>query len=204
MATTTNYGWDTPDDTDLVKDGADAMRELGQDIDTSLYDITGGKDVGLQLIQTVNLSGTSLTISNCFTSAYTNYLVVSDHLNNSGLVTDMTFQFRASGTTTVTGYTTSIIFTQAGAAPAVFQSGSSHLIAGAMSNKACGIEITIYGPQLAGTTTVTGLSTAFGSTPSSQQSIIFGMLDNSTQYDSLVINNANTMSGTLSIYGYAK
>ena len=37
MATTTNYGWDTPDDTDLVKDGALAIRDLGQDIDTSLY-----------------------------------------------------------------------------------------------------------------------------------------------------------------------
>jgi hypothetical protein len=36
MATTTNYGWETPDDTDLVKDGALAMRDLGQDIDTTL------------------------------------------------------------------------------------------------------------------------------------------------------------------------
>jgi hypothetical protein len=36
MATTTTYGWETPDDTDLVKDGALAMRDLGQDIDTSL------------------------------------------------------------------------------------------------------------------------------------------------------------------------
>jgi hypothetical protein len=29
MATTTNYGWETPDDTDLVKDGAAAIRTLG-------------------------------------------------------------------------------------------------------------------------------------------------------------------------------
>jgi hypothetical protein len=36
MATTTNNGWETPDDTDLVKDGALAIRDLGQDIDTSL------------------------------------------------------------------------------------------------------------------------------------------------------------------------
>ena len=36
MATTTNYGWDTPDDTDLVKDGALAIRDLGQEIDTSV------------------------------------------------------------------------------------------------------------------------------------------------------------------------
>jgi hypothetical protein len=35
MATTTNYGWTTPDDTDLVKDGAAAIRTLGSSIDTS-------------------------------------------------------------------------------------------------------------------------------------------------------------------------
>ena len=42
MATTTNYGWETPDDTDLVKDGALAMRTLGNAIDTSLVDLKGG------------------------------------------------------------------------------------------------------------------------------------------------------------------
>jgi hypothetical protein len=36
MATTTNYSWTTPDDTDLVKDGAAAIRTLGSAIDTSL------------------------------------------------------------------------------------------------------------------------------------------------------------------------
>jgi hypothetical protein len=42
MANTTAFGWDTPDDTDLVKDGAAAIRELGQDIDTSMADLLGG------------------------------------------------------------------------------------------------------------------------------------------------------------------
>jgi hypothetical protein len=35
MATTTNYGWTTPDDTALVKDGAAAIRSLGSSIDTT-------------------------------------------------------------------------------------------------------------------------------------------------------------------------
>ena len=42
MATTTNFGWETPDDTDLVKDGALAMRTLGNAIDASLVDLKGG------------------------------------------------------------------------------------------------------------------------------------------------------------------
>ena len=36
MPTTTNYGWTTPADTDLVKDGAAAIRTLGSSIDTTL------------------------------------------------------------------------------------------------------------------------------------------------------------------------
>jgi hypothetical protein len=42
MATTTNYGWETPDDTDFVKDGAAAIRTLGSSIDTSFVDLKGG------------------------------------------------------------------------------------------------------------------------------------------------------------------
>jgi hypothetical protein len=42
MANTTYFGWETPDDTDLVKDGAAAIRTLGQAIDTSMQDLEGG------------------------------------------------------------------------------------------------------------------------------------------------------------------
>lgn len=42
MANTTNFGWETPDDTDLVKDGAAAMRTLGNSIDSSFVDLKGG------------------------------------------------------------------------------------------------------------------------------------------------------------------
>lgn len=42
MATTTNFGWTTPDDTGLVKDGASAIRTLGSAIDTSMVKLKGG------------------------------------------------------------------------------------------------------------------------------------------------------------------
>jgi hypothetical protein len=42
MANTTNFNWETPDDTDLVKDGAAAIRTLGNSIDTSFVDLKGG------------------------------------------------------------------------------------------------------------------------------------------------------------------
>lgn len=42
MATTTNFGWSTPDNTGYVKDGALAIRTLGSAIDTSMVDLKGG------------------------------------------------------------------------------------------------------------------------------------------------------------------
>ena len=41
MATTSNYSWTTPDDTDLVKDGAAAIRTLGSAIDTTVFNNAG-------------------------------------------------------------------------------------------------------------------------------------------------------------------
>ena len=42
MPTTSNFGWTTPADTDLVKDGASAIRTLGNNIDTSMAELKGG------------------------------------------------------------------------------------------------------------------------------------------------------------------
>lgn len=42
MATTTNFGWETPDDTDLVKDGAAAIRTSLNGVDSSFADLKGG------------------------------------------------------------------------------------------------------------------------------------------------------------------
>ena len=46
MATTTNYGWTTPDNTALVKDGASAIRTLGSSVDTSLKSLSPGTTAG--------------------------------------------------------------------------------------------------------------------------------------------------------------
>jgi hypothetical protein len=46
MATTTNYGWTTPDDTALVKDGAAAIRSLGTSIDTTTKNLNPSTTLG--------------------------------------------------------------------------------------------------------------------------------------------------------------
>ncbi len=39
MPTTSNFGWTTPADKDLVKDGAAAIRTLANGVDTSFVDL---------------------------------------------------------------------------------------------------------------------------------------------------------------------
>ena len=46
MATTTNYSWTTPNDTDLVKDGASAIRSLGTAIDTTTKNLNPSTTLG--------------------------------------------------------------------------------------------------------------------------------------------------------------
>jgi hypothetical protein len=46
MATTTNYGWSTPDDTALVSQGAAAIRTLGSSADTTVKALSPGTTAG--------------------------------------------------------------------------------------------------------------------------------------------------------------
>jgi hypothetical protein len=79
MATTTTYGFEIPDDTDLVKDGALAMRDLGQDVDTTLATALNSKtQAGLSLIktQTIGSAVASVTVTGAFSAAYDNYKII--------------------------------------------------------------------------------------------------------------------------------
>ena len=78
MATTTNYSWVTPDDTDYVKDGAQAIRTLGSSVDTTLYTALGGTYPGLRLVkkQTIGAGVSSVTVTNAFSATYENYKII--------------------------------------------------------------------------------------------------------------------------------
>lgn len=83
MATTTNYGWTTPDNTDLVKDGALAIRTLGSAIDTTLYNNINGISKRNYLINggfAIAQRGTSFTAGANNDDAYTldRWYILSD------------------------------------------------------------------------------------------------------------------------------
>lgn len=62
MATTTNYGWTTPDNTAYVKDGASAIRTLGSSIDTTVASLGQGvKSYKVDTAATLTLTSTTET-----------------------------------------------------------------------------------------------------------------------------------------------
>lgn len=85
--TTTHYSWSTVDSDGYVKDTATYIAALATQVDNTLWDVTGGKNVGLQLITsaTIGSNVTSVTVSNCFSSTYDNYrILVSGGSNSTG------------------------------------------------------------------------------------------------------------------------
>ena len=62
MATTTNYGWETPDDTDAVYLGAAAVRTLGAAIDTTVAALAAPAGYSL-IIDTTTATGAAFTLS---------------------------------------------------------------------------------------------------------------------------------------------
>jgi hypothetical protein len=104
MPTTTNFGWTTPADTDLVKDGAAAIRTFAGNVDTSLVDLKGGTtgqylqknsgtdldyvwaDVsagGLTLIATATPSGASSLSFSTISASYTHLFLTWDSVFQS-------------------------------------------------------------------------------------------------------------------------
>jgi hypothetical protein len=97
MGTTTNNGWPTPVATDLVKDGWEAIKDLGDAIDTTLGVYSPATPMGVHL-STVTFSGVSSQSlpANTFTATYSNYLIQAQYTSTASNQID--FRFRTSGT----------------------------------------------------------------------------------------------------------
>jgi hypothetical protein len=96
MGTTPNYGWPTPEATDLVKDGWEAIKDLGDAIDTTattfaskvVQIVTGTTTTGVTN-STSTYADTNLTATITPTSASNNILVLMNQ-NGCGKKTNNT------------------------------------------------------------------------------------------------------------------
>ncbi len=97
MGTTTNNGWPTPVATDLVKDGWEAIKDLGDAIDTTLGVYSPATPMGVHL-STVTFSGvTSQSINDVFSATYKSYMIVVSNLSCATNVNDLQLRLRVAG-----------------------------------------------------------------------------------------------------------
>jgi len=200
MATTTNYGWTTPDDTALVKDGAAAIRTLGSSIDTSLNTALGTKKAGMVLLNTTSFSGVaSQSFNDVFSATYNNYLIRGDIDDTSGAGAN--FRLRVGGSdNSSSNYKYSRIYignTNATGLTGESNQSSTGFLLGDLSTQT-GIEILIFSPFLTKLTTFRqGLNNDYSVTTS-------GTMTVTTSYTGFTIVFGSSATGELSVYGFNK
>lgn len=230
MSNTTNYGWNIPDNTDLVKDGALAIRTLGNAIDTSLVDLRGGTTGqvlrkqsntqmdfewgsagGLVLINTTSFTGVSSVSlpASTFSATYDNYRVVMN-VDSSAASVGFNVRMRAAGTDNTSSNYIWVRYGQT-------QGGYSGPVAGGSLVTAIGIT------AISGTYTTSSLldflmpfnssyntniqfaGGYFDSTSNYLAQSGFGFTSVTTSYDSATFYpDSGTISGVVSVYGLAK
>ena len=207
MATTSNYGWTTPDDSSLVKDGASAIRTLGSAIDTSLNTALGTKKAGLVLLNTTSFSGVaSQSINDVFSANYTNYRVLINSVNAS--TGSLRMRLRVSGSDdTNSTYISAYSVEQVGGATATRVTDgatTSWAIAQSSSTNDCSVSLDIYNPFVSDKT--------YGSyfnmiRDGASYYILSGgaVFTSATSFTGLTIfTGTNTMTGQIQVFGYNK
>ena len=205
--TTTNYGFDIPQSTDLVKDGATAIATLGQDIDTAMNTALGTKKAGMVLLNTTSFSAVSSVSlpDNTFTATYNAYKFMFDITGSTAL--NITGRLRAAGTDNTSGIYNN---TSWEGSASVAASGGNSATSWAAIGQANGadmsrniVSLTLCNPQVSTRLTyghsiyisnISGtpypLQTYFGTTVT-------------TSFDSITFGtNTGTISGSISCYGF--
>jgi hypothetical protein len=203
MGTTTNNGWPTPVATDLVKDGWEAIKDLGDAIDTTLG-VYAPSTSGLTLINTTSFSAVaSQSVNDVFSAIYDNYKIIVTGLISS--VEGMNMRLRASGTdnSTASSYVRQTL--NATSTTLVGGRATSNLweLGGWDSTLVNTLVIDLFNPFAA---SATGFSVdLLRSTSGAYIQIANGTHNQTVSYDGFtLIPGAGTITGSVSVYGYSK
>jgi hypothetical protein len=212
MPNTTNYSFPTPADTDLVKNGADAIRDLGDAVDTAMNTALGTKKAGMVLLNTTSFSGAvshsfGSDASPIFSSTYRNYKILLDDLQCVTSSIDLLMRLRSN----VTDVTSANYNYQSFTATSTTVSGgrASGETAWAIGNistttskSAVVIELTNPFETVFKNYSADGLSHTQGTGAVVRKRV--GYIDLANSYNGFTIYGANNFSGNISVYGYNK
>ena len=198
MAVTPNYSWPVPVNTDLVKDGADAIKDLGDAIDATVFGLPSGA-LALVKTQTIGTAVTSVTVTGAFSTTYDAYkIIVTGGASNVG---DGVAMLQLSPTTT--GYKWNMIYSGYGSGSvlsATTNNDSHFRYVACFDTNGLRMNLDILNPFLNKQTSFINMfadSTIAGTGS--------GMLTNTTSYTDFIlsIQGGSTMTGgTIRVYGY--
>jgi len=224
MATTTNFGWATPDDTDFVKDGAAAIRTLGSSIDTSLIDLKGGTtgqvlskasatdldyswttpNVGaLTLIksQAIGTGVSTVAVTSAFSATYDSYEIII----SGGVCSNNSVSLRFQLGATITGYAHILTYALFSAPTSAASSGNANNVAfdfcGSCNQDSLAAQIRITDPFA---TKWTKIAADFAQNDAAGN--MNGFLKNTTSYTDFTLypTSGTLTGGTIYVYGKAK
>jgi hypothetical protein len=207
MPTTTNNGWPTPADTDLVKNGADAIRDLGQAIDTTLG-VYSPSTPGLVKINTTNFTGVaSQSVNDVFSATYDVYRLVFQ--GTSAGDGSFTLRLRVSGADSTGNdywYGGSYIVSNSGTQSALIAENATSFSLQEWANKGLLATVDIAAPFLARVTPITYHVSYNEGTVAGQQRTVMGSgaHEQLTSYTGFTIASSANITGSVSVYGYNK
>ena len=208
MATTTpNYGWTVPTSTDLVKDGATAIETLGDAIDASMNTALGTKKAGMVLLNTTSFSAVaSQSISSVFNATYENYKLVFNFTNATNGATRIRLRSGSTDNTT-NNYASQYEYHQTGGASSGritdgFTSSWTTAQGGAAQRQ--NVDLFLFRP-FATEMTFFSHNSMIQFAPDYYNVIGGGVQTESLSFDGFtVFTGANTITGSISVYGVNK
>lgn len=196
MAVTPNYSWPVPVATDYVKDGWEAISDLGNAIDTTV----AGLGSGLKLIktQTIGSAVSSVSVTSAFSATYDNYKIIVSGGTVGGDY--LAIALGASTASYSSGGTLSS-FTSTGQSGVNTNAGAKMLYMGYLGNPHSSV-IDVFGPYAANYTYFT--ANFSGPTASGRSGGYHGVAASYTDFTISANSGGNITGGTIYVYGYQK
>jgi hypothetical protein len=207
MGNTPNNNFPFPESTDLVKDGAQAIEDLADAIDTTLG-VYAPSTPGLTLINTTSFSAvSSQSINDVFSATYDSYKVILD-ISAASTTLNMRMRYRVGGADNSTSnyYSTWIAVSTVSDTTQYQRSGLnttgnlSDISGGSAASKIFTLEI--HRPFLTANTILTGQQNDSGSLVTFNGGIGFNATTSFTGFT--IIPSTGNVTGTVSVYGYNK
>jgi len=202
MPNTTNYSFPTPADTDLVKNGADAIRDLGDAVDTAMNTALGTKKSGLVLLNTTSFSAVaSQSINDVFSSTYDSYKILINAVGSTDLTLNL--RFRVSGSDNSNSsydyQTVAVASTTLTGSRATSQTSAYIFVLRTSANE---LELVVVDPNKVAQTSWHTLG--YDADDGALLRTHAGRFNATTSFTGFTLINTGTMTGSVSVYGYNK